>query len=238
MSWLVRLTPFLEQQAIHDTAIRDYQRFPVWYRPPRHSGESRRVAVIQCPAERLTGARVQPENIDIAFTHYLGVSGTHGLAKNGCLYADSAVRLADVVDGTGTTLLVGERPPSADLRFGWWYAGVGQFENGSLDSHLGVRELIGTFRAPMCPRVRQTFRPGRQADMCDTFHFYSNHPGGATSCSPTGPCGSSATPPTRCSTPWPLGPAASRPGSSDSERRNAGHVPRTAHKLASGWAAG
>jgi hypothetical protein len=36
--------------------------------------------------------------------------------------------------------MLGERPPSSEFRFGWWYAGVGQDGRGSLDLVLGVRE--------------------------------------------------------------------------------------------------
>jgi hypothetical protein len=70
---------------------------------------------------------------------YAGILGTDLFAVDGVLYLDSRVRFTDVADGTGTTLAVGERPPSADFWYGW-YAGVGQRQTGSGDMLLGVRE--------------------------------------------------------------------------------------------------
>ena len=45
--------------------------------------------------------------------------------------------------------MVGERPPSWDLVYGWWYAGAGQWDrsfsplhnSGSCDVSLGMAEL-------------------------------------------------------------------------------------------------
>src|SRR5437870_10645760 len=78
------------------------------------------------------------------------------------------------------TLLAGERPPSADFQFGWWYAGAGQKFTGSADMILGVRErniLLGRLGA--CPPGPYQFRPGNLGNQCDMFHFWSLHDGGA-----------------------------------------------------------
>jgi prepilin-type processing-associated H-X9-DG protein len=37
----------------------------------------------------------------------------------------SKTRLESITDGTSNTLMVGERPPSSDLVWGWWFAGAG-----------------------------------------------------------------------------------------------------------------
>jgi prepilin-type processing-associated H-X9-DG protein len=75
------------------------------------------------------------------------------------------------------TLAVGERPPSAELDFGWWYAGWGQAKDGSADMVLGVRErnVIGQY----CPPGPYMFVPAKLADQCAMFHFWSPHPNGA-----------------------------------------------------------
>ena len=111
----------------------------------------------------------------IAFSSYLGVSGIYGY--EGLLYESSRIALGDVRDGVSNTLLVGERPPSADNRFGWWYAGIGQAFDGSADSTLAVRQANYTPRAPMCPKGPYHFGPGATDNMCDTFHFWSQHLG-------------------------------------------------------------
>jgi hypothetical protein len=51
---------------------------------------------------------------------------------NGVIYESSRTRIVDITDGTGNTVLVGERPPSRDLFWGWWTW-------SALDASLGVR---------------------------------------------------------------------------------------------------
>jgi prepilin-type processing-associated H-X9-DG protein len=89
------------------------------------------------------------------------------------------VRLADVRDGASATVLVGERPPSADQKLGWWYAGWGQNQDGSAEMVLGARELNVSLYGIGCPQDPYHFGPGKITNQCDTFHFWSLHPGGA-----------------------------------------------------------
>jgi hypothetical protein len=113
-------------------------------------------------------------------TSYLGVSGKDHTSRDGVLFQNSLVRLGDVSDGTSNTLMLGERPPSTDLQFGWWYAGIGQRGSGSADLVLGVRErnLLPAAISPPCGPGPYSFSPGGFADPCAMFHFWSPHPGG------------------------------------------------------------
>lgn len=179
MSWHTRILPLLEQEALWkktQAAFAVERRF--WMNPP-HQGIETVLPVFSCPANSRTHQLVYPENVDVAFSTYLGVEGLNAAVRDGILFFDSRVRLGDITDGTTNTLMVGERPPSPDFRFGWWYAGVGQALDGSADMLLGVEEHNYTFRAPTCVEGPYRFGAGQLDNMCDTFHFWSLHAGGA-----------------------------------------------------------
>jgi prepilin-type processing-associated H-X9-DG protein len=137
--------------------------------------------VFLCPSDGRI-RRSQPVGLDraeVAFTSYLGAEGTDVSRADGVLYLDSRVRLGDITDGTSNTLLAGERPPSANLNFGWWYAGWGQNKTGSAEMVLGVRELSVHPSLLHCPPGSNKYQAGRTSQMCDTLHFWSLHIGGA-----------------------------------------------------------
>jgi prepilin-type processing-associated H-X9-DG protein/prepilin-type N-terminal cleavage/methylation domain-containing protein len=186
MSWLTWLLPYLEQTELHNRAIRDFSRQPIFYEPLEgHANLATPVSVFTCPlANRQVGqysnVYKREEPYIVAFTWYQGVSGLNSVEHEGVLYRDSVMPFARITDGLSNTLLVGERPPSPDNRLGWWYAGVGQHEvGGSTDFYLGVREYPESARLPMCQLVPGSFRRGTLENICDVVHFWSLHPGGA-----------------------------------------------------------
>ncbi len=143
------------------------------------------VPAFLCPSDgRVTSAQVSQKTKTLAaFTSYLGVAGKDAVtARDGVLYQRSATRFADTTDGLSCTLMLGERPPSADFQFGWWYAGAGQLASGSADLVLGVREpnLQPIVSGSPCGPGNYPFRPAAGFDdPCGMFHFWSPHPGGA-----------------------------------------------------------
>jgi prepilin-type N-terminal cleavage/methylation domain-containing protein/prepilin-type processing-associated H-X9-DG protein len=148
------------------------------------------VKVLTCPADPRTDltTTVNGDNpgqiIPIAFTEYVGVNGKQGSGKEGILFHMSKIRIAQISDGTSNTLMVGERPPSADLEWGWWFAGDGYDNDGSGDAHMGAQETLFYTRTltPMygCPQPpRLGLQPGNVTDNCDQAHFWSLHSGGA-----------------------------------------------------------
>lgn len=178
-SWLARLLPFVEHDALWQTTVAAYEAEKSFRVSPPHVGLSTKVAVFQCPAAARADELKDWQRFKTAFTCYLGVEGSDQTRKDGLLYLDSRTSLADCPDGTSQTLLVGERPPSPDGEFGWWYAGWGQAKEGSADMVLGARERATHRTFKSCPESANRFRGGSPNSQCDALHFWSMHPGGA-----------------------------------------------------------
>ncbi len=188
MSWLTEILPYVEQGSLWTQAMQAYGIDPNFHDDPPHPFATV-VPLYACPADpRSYRAGLTSSGLRVAFTSYLGVEGVNQVRKNGCLFLNSSIRLTDIRDGTSNTLLVGERPPSADGSFGWWYAGMGQMPppgstnpllllNGSTAMVLGVRER-DLYMIQMCPPFSSVFGPGKFDNQCDMFHFWSPHMGG------------------------------------------------------------
>jgi prepilin-type N-terminal cleavage/methylation domain-containing protein/prepilin-type processing-associated H-X9-DG protein len=205
LSWMARILPFVDQEPLSKHTQSEYARlyYPWGFAAngPQspHVGLGTEMPLFRCPYEsrRLVNTRVDLGGFEseIAFTSYLGNSGTICGANDGIFYDCSAVKITMITDGTSNTLLVGERPPSADLWFGWWYAGAGYSDPvfgqiGVGDVVLGVREKVyaaDPFQQ-LAPRAqyedlncasRFHFQAGNVNDPCDQVHFWSEHFGGA-----------------------------------------------------------
>jgi prepilin-type N-terminal cleavage/methylation domain-containing protein/prepilin-type processing-associated H-X9-DG protein len=160
-SWLFVVRPFHEQAM---TTVNGVDRTNDWKNP---------VNILTCPSDpRANGFRYP--GTGYALTSYVGVEGLdtadHG-KSDGMIVSSFGpkVKLTDVIDGTSTTLMIGERPPAADLSWGWWFT-------EPADTHLGVANTLFIFGG--CPGGQQRFQPGNVNNFCDFHHFYSTHPGG------------------------------------------------------------
>jgi prepilin-type N-terminal cleavage/methylation domain-containing protein/prepilin-type processing-associated H-X9-DG protein len=179
LAWSGRILPFLEQEGLWARTEQAFQQDRFFRNDPPHVGLATVLQVYVCPSDPATHTLADFGNgIRVALTDYLGVEGTNQFREDGILYLDSQVRFADVTDGTSNTLLVGERPPSPDRVFGWWYGGWGQSQDGSADTLLGARELNVYPELASCPRGPYAFSPGNLRNPCDIFHFWSLHRGG------------------------------------------------------------
>lgn len=177
MPWQTRLLPFLDQVSLWRQVEEAYARDRYFIQTPPHASDVI-LRVYICPAD---GRDQQPEkfstNRSEGPTCYLGVEGLNHFRQDGLLFLDSRTRFADATDGTSTTLLVGERPPSVSFQYGRWYGGWGIW--GTTNSTLGVRETGVGGMEPACPDGPYEFTPGRLSNPCAVFHFWSFHPGGA-----------------------------------------------------------
>jgi prepilin-type N-terminal cleavage/methylation domain-containing protein/prepilin-type processing-associated H-X9-DG protein len=192
LSWRARVLPYLDQSSMWGEVGSAYKTRPIPFVPNAdpnattlHPARFQKVAVFTCPADgRLDSAWdvTMPSGVHrVRLSSYLGVTGQNSSprAVDGVLFTNSAVRLTDITDGTSNTLMVGERPPSDELRYGWWYAGAGQDNGGSLDSHIGVRELNRQgSRYRDCPPGPYQYEAATFADPCGVFRFWSPHGNG------------------------------------------------------------
>ena len=178
LSWNARVLPFLEQANLWRDVQAAYALDRNFLNVPPHAHRSTVVPVFSCPSDPRASSPSTKLAMPIAFTSYLGVCGTDCPSGDGVLFLDSRVRIADIRDGTSNTLLLGERPPSADERFGWWYAGWGQAQDGSAEMVLGVTER--NVSDPRCWSGPYAFGPGRFDNQCDCYHFWSPHVGGGS----------------------------------------------------------
>jgi prepilin-type processing-associated H-X9-DG protein len=184
MGWHTRLLPYVEQEALWRRTVAGYAADwlfnpNTWdFQTPNipHVGLVTPVELYICPSDgRSTDPRVLP-GLAMSYTSYLGVSGTNHFRRDGMLFKGSDIRMADVTDGSSTTLFVGERPPVIP-GFGVWYGGritspgnnvLGIVERGASNyaAHLNCED--GPYR----------FSPGTMNRSCDAYQYWSLHSGG------------------------------------------------------------
>lgn len=181
MNWHVLCLPFAQQSNLWYEIQHAYhveRRFT--YNPP-HVWLARSLPLFACPSDpRVASAQFIKTGAPRGLTSYIGVDGTSAARADGLLFMGSKIANNDIRDGLSHTLLIGERPPSADYVLGWWYAGWGLNKDGEGDSVLGVRtQNLGSPYVRDCPPGPFAFTRGQVSDQCSALHFWSLHSGGA-----------------------------------------------------------
>lgn len=117
------------------------------------------VPVYGCPSDPNSGRKTLTASGVYLPSDYLGVSGTTPVDFDGALYSGSNTSFRDFIDGTSTTMLVGERGIPNTLDHGWPICAYGVNGNGETDN------VLSTFN-------------GLHAGLPDSFHnmhFWSRH---------------------------------------------------------------
>jgi prepilin-type N-terminal cleavage/methylation domain-containing protein/prepilin-type processing-associated H-X9-DG protein len=175
-AWMARILPELEQGNLYRQI--DFTEWPFMAGPPGDRTNGRPLKVAQCPADPRASLIWVDGSDSAALTSYLGVSGTNQLAFDGILHVNARVKMTDILDGSSNTVMVGERPATDDLYYGWWLAGTGDppfFSAG--DALLGVSETDPNNQPEFVPEF---YRPGELNDPSQRhrWHYWSLHSGG------------------------------------------------------------
>jgi len=168
MGWM--LMPYVEQQPLYNAAN-------TWS-APYFANYGKVVPLFLCPSDVRDLTSV-PAGYG-AFTSYLGVTGSDQNTStqingptNGIFDVKSnGIKLVQITDGTSNTLMVGERPPSKDLFWGWWAVSDG-------DCLLATYVTWAFYSGCVFPGI---FAPDNtMTGKCSggNNHFWSNHTGGA-----------------------------------------------------------
>jgi prepilin-type N-terminal cleavage/methylation domain-containing protein len=172
---LLHLTPYLEQDSVFSKSTSEFQSSS---NPFEHSSLKNAMSPFLCPEDdRIQGPIHSVRyNTTVGGTSFLGVNGTSAEYRDGVFFMGSKTKDAEITDGLSNTLLLGERPPSKYFDLGWWYAGVGADEKGTLDHTLGVAETTATpFK--QCSNANESTAPSLD-DECSARFFWSLHGNG------------------------------------------------------------
>jgi prepilin-type processing-associated H-X9-DG protein len=168
VSWRVLILPEIGEDPLWSLTVQACSTGAPLNQNPPHLGFATVLKVFICPSDgRLFNPLVNSAGDAAAYCSYVGVAG--GLTYDGVVGISPSIRLADILDGTSQTLMVGERPPPASLESGGWY------KRSWPDDALTV---VGTNIPNDSCHAPFYFGPGRLENRCDQFHFWSLHPQG------------------------------------------------------------
>ncbi len=174
--WQLRILPFVEQgnvakpieAAANSTALNTAFT----------AIQMTALKIARCPSDPLS-TQTYPGGITV--TDYLGVTGNDEIegsdAKNGMFppyywysyTGKKVVKMASMIDGTSNTVVVGERPPTPTLDWGWW-------SGTDSDSQL-AHPNRETYTISGCSG-NEVFRNDTINNPTAACHYWSLHTGG------------------------------------------------------------
>lgn len=139
----------------------------------------RAAAVLACPSDPRGLVEYRLGSGSNGLTWYVTM-GTQSFNQNDGVITTTAsarIRIADVTDGTTSTLLATERPPPPNLLYGWWRG------TSFRDTFSGARETLLTYfisnpGGSTCV-APATFGPGQVTNACSFNSIWSHHQNGA-----------------------------------------------------------
>jgi prepilin-type N-terminal cleavage/methylation domain-containing protein/prepilin-type processing-associated H-X9-DG protein len=179
----VALLPFIEQDGLERRW--DYARYGNNLGPYPTATASQVIGLALCPSDDLPRPAVDRNDMGTSPRHWgltsyggnAGIRATGGETKDGIFFQGSAVRLADVTDGTSHTLLFGERchqdsnydrlcPRDPVGTNGWW-------------AYAGPADVLLSAAVPLNYHVPATAASCDEVKADRLCAFGSRHPGGA-----------------------------------------------------------
>ncbi len=181
--WQLQLLPYLEQGNLWDQSVAFLQSSPGNTDSNSFPACGFQLSSVICPSNTRPLVFTYG-GVNYELTSYLGVAGTTSRPStgqgDGVLYVSSAVRLTDITDGTSNTIVIGERPATGDLQYGWGFSPFGT-GSGDGDNVLGTRDAgVAASMSDVATNVglKAELSPNNTTQI-DGAHFWSFHTGGA-----------------------------------------------------------
>jgi prepilin-type N-terminal cleavage/methylation domain-containing protein/prepilin-type processing-associated H-X9-DG protein len=140
------------------------------------------VPMLGCPSDPRGPTYHVPE---YGFTWYVGVSSNPNTLNNGAIVDDSdlktkfTISMRDITDGASNTILLTERPPSADGNYGWWDSRC--CTEDTISPVRGTRYPFSSGKSGKCADPA-FFEHGNYQDQCAFNVIWSCHQEGANFC--------------------------------------------------------